>query len=429
MVKTYQETLDFLFAQLPMYQKVGKKAFKKDLTNTRALLAVLGNPEKSFKSVHIAGTNGKGSSAAMLNAIMIHAGYRTGCYTSPHLKSFTERITLDGAEIPQQEVIEFVALIQPQIEAIQPSFFEITVAMAFWYFARCQVDLAIIETGLGGRLDSTNVIHPEVALITRIGMDHMDMLGNTIEAIAGEKAGIIKSGVPTVLGSHQSEIIHVFREKAEAAQCPLIDQKDQYRWQAHTDESAGKQVVDLYVQDALMYEALELNNAATYVLENLPGVLEVLKLLKQDFDQINEQAIRQGLANFQLKGRMQVLGREPLVIADVSHNEQGLNALFSQIKDWPIGKLKIVLGLVREKELSGVLSVLPRDAQYYFTQSQVPRALPLSELKVAAMEAGLRGAAYANVNIAINAAKTQADKSDCILICGSTFVVAEIEGL
>ncbi|MDW3191435.1 MAG: folylpolyglutamate synthase/dihydrofolate synthase family protein [Cytophagales bacterium] len=427
-MKTYQETLDFLFSQLPMYQKVGKSAFKKDLTNTRALLEALGNPEQTFKSIHIAGTNGKGSSAAMLNAILIEAGYHTGCYTSPHLKSFTERITLNGQPIHEEEVIAFTELIQPQIKTIQPSFFEITVAMAFWYFSKQEVDIAIIETGLGGRLDSTNVITPEVALITKIGMDHMDMLGNTLAAIAGEKAGIIKPNVPTVLGSDQPEIIHVFEEKARSLDSELIVSRDRYRWESK-EGPIGKQTIDLQVGETLMYESLEVNSAADYVLDNLPGVLEVLEKLRPKYAEINEQAIRQGLAKFQLKGRMQLLSRNPLVVADVSHNEQGLKALFHQVRQWPVDKLRIVLGLVREKDLSTVLTILPKDAIYYFTQSQVPRALPLSALKIAAMDVGMHGAAFANVNIAMAEAKTQAGENDCILICGSTFVVAEINDL
>lgn len=427
-MKTFQETLDFLYTQLPMYQRVGKSAFKKDLSNTLALLAALGNPEKTFRSVHIAGTNGKGSSAAMLSAVLKQAGYRTGCYTSPHLKSFTERITLDGINIPEQDVGAFVELIKPQIATIKPSFFEITVAMAFWYFSQQKVDVAIIETGLGGRLDSTNVITPVVALITKIGLDHTDMLGNTLEAIAGEKAGIMKSGIPTVLASDQPEVLHVFTQKAKQLNSKLKVNRGQYRW-GKSEHPIGKQVIDLFVGKELKYEALEVNNAAAYVLDNLPGVLEVLETLKSIYPKVNELSIRKGLAQFQLKGRMQILKQNPLVVADVSHNEQGLKALFDQVEQWPIEKLRIVLGLVREKDLSAVLSLLPRDAIYYFTQSQVPRALPLSELKMAAMDAGMSGAAFANVNVALAAATTQASEKDCILICGSTFVVAEIEGL
>lgn len=411
-----------------MYQKVGKSAFKKDLTNIRALLAALGNPEKTIKSIHIAGTNGKGSCAAMLSAILIQAGYQTGCYTSPHLKSFTERIALNGEEIPEQEVVAFVHLIKPQIATIQPSFFEITVAMAFWFFSQQNVDVAVIETGLGGRLDSTNVITPEVSFITKIGMDHTDMLGDTLELIAGEKAGIIKQNVPTVLGSDQPEILHVFQEKAEAQSSELHVNRSSYRWEKHRSK-VQNQLIDLYFKDELLYESLEVNTAAEYVLDNLPGVLEVLKVLQPNFKAIDEQAIRRGLISFQLKGRMQVLGQDPLIIADVSHNEQGLMALFGQIQQWPFEKLRIVLGLVREKDLSAVLSLLPQEATYYFTQSQVPRALPLSALKIAAMDAGMRGAAFANVNIALAEARIQATEKDCILICGSTFVVAEIEGL
>ncbi len=428
-MKTYQETLNYLYTQLPMYQRVGKRAFKKDLTNTRALLDALGNPEQYFKSIHIAGTNGKGSSAAMLNAILIQSGYRTGCYTSPHLKSFTERITLNGENIPEKEVVTFVELIESQIEAIRPSFFEITVAMAFWYFSQQEVDIAIIETGLGGRLDSTNVIVPEVALITKIGMDHTDMLGDTLEAIAGEKAGIIKNGIPTVLGSDQQEIRHVFSQKSELLNGPLISQRDQYRWEVRSTDDIGKVVIDLYVHDRLRFKSLEVNNMADYVLDNLSGVLEVLELLRRNFKKINDQSIRLGLSDFQLKGRMQVLDQEPLILADVSHNEQGFEALFKQIQKRNFEKLRIILGLVREKDLSKVLSILPSDAVYYFTQSQVPRALPLSELKIAALDAGLKGPAYSNVNIALAAAKTHANELDCILICGSTFVVAEIEDL
>ena len=426
---TYQESLDLLYEQLPIYQNIGTQAYKKDLNNTKLLLAALDNPERHVRCLHIAGTNGKGSSAAMLHSILMAAGYRTGSYTSPHLKSFRERIKINQEEIEEASVSDFVAMIIPELDRIRPSFFELTVAMAFWYFRARQVDIAVIETGLGGRLDSTNVIIPEVALITRIGMDHMDILGDTITAIAREKAGIIKPGIPTVLGSHQPEIRSVFEQKAAAEHSELINERAAYHWNRLGETGPGKQTIDLYKHGQLMYARLELNTAADYVLDNLPGVLETLFQLKNKYGLVTERSIRQGLAQFQLKGRVQVLSQEPLVIADISHNEQGMQALLQQVSAWPVKKLRIIMGVVRGKALSSVLNLLPQDAQYYFTQSQVPRALPVSELKVAALEAGLRGPAFANVNVALTEAKAQSEEDDCILICGSTFVVAEIDNL
>lgn len=426
---TYQESLNFLYEQLPMYQRVGKKAFKKDLTNTRLLLKFLGNPETSFRSIHIAGTNGKGSSAEMLNAIFIQSGYRTGCYTSPHLKSFRERIRVDGHWISEEAVIDFVSMIRRAIDRIEPSFFEITVAMAFWYFAKQEIDMAIVETGLGGRLDSTNVIVPEVALITKIGMDHMDMLGDTLTAIAGEKAGIIKPRVPVVIGSHQEEVYPVFADRAKEMQCAIFNNRRQYKWNELPLPEIGIKRIRLHKNEQTIYPDLIVNSEADYVLDNLPGVLEVLEVLKPKYRQVTNVSVQQGLREMQLKGRMQVLGRSPVIVADISHNEQGLKALFKQVLSWNVRKLRIVLGLVREKDLSSVLKILPKDAAYYLTQSHVPRALPVSELKIAALEMGISAPAFANVNAALNLAKAQADLDDCILICGSTFVVAEIDSL
>lgn len=404
---TYKETLEYLYTQLPMYQREGKKAYKQDLTNTIALLSALGNPQDKFKSVHIAGTNGKGSSAHAIAAIMQSAGYKTGLYTSPHLKNFTERIRINGVEVEETFVVDFVNRIKDSIQTITPSFFEITVAMAFDYFASQEVDIAIIETGLGGRLDSTNVITPEVCLITNIGYDHMDLLGNTLTEIASEKAGIMKKGVPVVVGEWNDETKSVFDKKAEEIGALLSYAADAY-W-----DSDSKYL-------------------PKYFMKNYPGIAAIIEQLRKQGWRVNEEQFDDGLKRRNeltgLKGRFQVLKEEPLLIADVSHNLDGLTILLEQVRSLNKGQLYLIFGTVKDKDLAPIFKLLP-NANLYWTQSSVPRALSVQELAIQGVMNGLEGECYTDVNEAIRVVKEKAQPEDTILVTGSTFVVAEINEL
>jgi len=408
---TYQETLDFLFSQLPMYQKEGKSAYKKDLGNTLALMEALDNPQRKFKSVHIAGTNGKGTCAHGIAAIMQLSGYKTGLYTSPHLKSFTERIRINGEEIEEQQVVSFVGRIAPVLKRIKPSFFEITVAMAFDYFSAKEVDIAIIETGLGGRLDSTNVIVPEASLITNIGFDHVDLLGYTLEQIAEAKAGIIKSGAPVVIGKYQEETFPVFVRKAKEVNTRLVMNQD-FGWS----------------EDAASYPY--------YKALNKDAVYQLAQVLKSKGWKIPEEYIAKGFLNLEtitkLKGRYQVLQSAPKVIADVSHNVEGLSVLFQQVVSSAAlakGKLILIFGTVKDKDLTPIFKLVPKDALIFWTESTVPRSLPVEELAIQGIVAGLKGECFKDVNEAIKMAKQQATADDTVLVTGSTFVVSEIEDL
>lgn len=406
----YQEAVDFLFGALPMYQRVGKTAFKKDLTNTLRLCETLGNPQEQFRSVHIAGTNGKGSSSHMIASVLQEAGYKVGLYTSPHLKSFTERIRINGRPIPEQRVADFVVANKVAIEDIQPSFFEMTVAMAFDHFAREQVDIAIVEVGLGGRLDSTNIINPEISLITNIGLDHTDMLGDTLAAIAYEKAGIIKAGIPVIIGESHPETAPVFQRIAEDRKSPIT-----------------------FADKLSVSDNYNLDLKGDYQRKNLVGVITVLdELIKAGWN-IPESAIEEGLAtvvsNTGLKGRWQVLGNNPLTICDTGHNKEGLQLLVDQIQSQSYHQLYMILGFVNDKNVSEVLKFLPNDAHYVFCQASVPRAMPVALIKDHICQSGLKAEYIPDVNDALNFVRTQAHASDMIFIGGSTFVVAELNEL
>ncbi len=426
----YSEAQAYLFQRLPMFQRVGVVAYKADLNNTIKLLDGIGNPQLKFKSVHIAGTNGKGTSAHSIAAILQSAGYKTGLYTSPHLKSFTERVKINGQEISKGEVAKFVTANQSLIESINPSFFEVTVALAFNHFAEKGVDIAIIETGLGGRLDSTNVIDPLISLITMIDFDHAEILGDTLEAIANEKAGIIKPGRPVIIGSDQPDIFYVFQKKANEVKAPLF-------------QSTHFKVVDKGLNDH--HRAFEVigwsgdlsrfstDIIASYYLKNVPGILGTIKELRNQGFEISENAVTEGLYDVKdltgLKGRWQIIAEEPLVVADISHNEIGVKVLLDQIRSIKKEKLHIVFGVVRDKAIEKILAQLPSEASYYFTQSSVPRSLPVLDLLAKVEPYQLRGSGFEDVNEAIQSAKMNAQKDDLIIIFGSTFVVAEIEGL
>lgn len=403
---TYTETLAYLYAQLPMFQRIGKAAYKADLGNTHALMELLGHPEQGLRCVHVAGTNGKGSTSHLIASVLQEAGYKVGLHTSPHLKDFRERFRINGTMIPEAEVVRFVEAYRSGFEPIQASFFEWGVALAFWWFRQEQVDIAVIETGMGGRLDSTNVVTPEVSVITNVGWDHMDFLGNTLEAIAGEKAGIIKRGVPAVVGEADPSIAAVFRRKAEA-------------------EGAGLVLVDqqapLPYPSALHGEHQE-RNART--------ALAALEILAAKGWKLPADAIREGFAkvitNTGLRGRWEVLDRLPLTIADVAHNVDGLRVVRGMLDRTPHEHLHIVLGMVNDKDLGRVLAELPKEASYYFCKADIPRGLAADILCTQAAAYGLHGEVFPSVNVAFEQARAQAATDDLVLVTGSVFVVAEV---
>ncbi|TVP47600.1 MAG: bifunctional folylpolyglutamate synthase/dihydrofolate synthase [Mongoliibacter sp.] len=428
---TYKETLDYLFNALPMFQRVGASAFKKDLSNTIKLCSHLGNPQDKFQSVHVAGTNGKGSTSHAICAVLMKAGYKVGLYTSPHLKSFTERIKVNGQEIPEAEVVHFVAQNQEFIEELHPSFFEMTVGMAFWYFAKTRVDIAVVEVGMGGRLDSTNIIQPKVSVITNISMDHMQYLGNTLKEIAGEKAGIIKQNTPVVISQKQEEIEDVFLEIAHSKNAAIFfaDQEFEVNSSTISDNSLRSYTIR---KGAFSY-SLYLDLLGVYQIKNLPGILKSIDVLRSLGYNINDTHIKSGLMQIVnltgLKGRWQVLSRSPLMVCDTGHNEDGMKMLVEQIRNTPHDKLFFILGMVNDKDLSKVLALLPQHAYYFFCQANIPRALGVDLLSEMAVAAGLEGEVEKDVNKAIEKAMKKAGPKDMIFIGGSTFVVAEIKEL
>jgi dihydrofolate synthase/folylpolyglutamate synthase len=422
----YTETLTYLYQNLPMFQRIGSAAFKKDLTNTIALCDALGNPQHKFKSIHIAGTNGKGSSSHMLAAVLQSAGYKTGLYTSPHLKEFTERIRINGQEVSEDFVVDFVERIRPVIDTIRPSFFEITVAMAFDYFAHQQLDVAVIEVGLGGRLDSTNVITPLLSLITNISWDHVDMLGDTLEKIAQEKAGIIKRSVPVVISERQVEVEHVFMDKARESGSPITFASDQYQI---NHKSTGTYSINNGIDQ---YE-LTIDLKGGYQAKNIAGVLASIDVLRKMGLAISDHQIAQGLKAVMrltgLRGRWQTIGEKPLIICDTGHNEGGIREVVKQINEIPYHHLHMVIGLVKDKDVSKVLSLLPARATYYFCAASIPRAMPAEELKQKAEKYGLKGKIFHQVTDALQAAKANSEIDDLIFVGGSTYVVAEVDEL
>lgn len=431
MFTQYEDVLQYLYANLPMFQRVGAVAFRGDLSNTIALCQALDNPQKKFKSIHIAGTNGKGSTSHMLASVLQSAGYKTGLYTSPHLKSFTERIRVNGNEISRAFVVDFVNRVQPVIERVQPSFFEITVAMAFDYFVREQVDVAVIEVGLGGRLDSTNVITPELSLITNIGWDHTDLLGDTLEKIAAEKAGIIKKNVPVVVSEQQPGIEDVFRSKATTESAPLHFASAIYTVQLRDD---GQTILfDVLKNRQPFQTGIALPLQGIYQQKNLAGVLRAIDILKDKGWRISDEQLLDGLAKVTsqtgLKGRWQKLGTNPLIVCDTGHNLDGVAQVVEQLKRLSYRQLFMIIGMVKDKDISGVLLLLPKEANYYFCQAAIPRALDANTLAEQARALGLKGEVIANVNEAIQHARAKASAEDVIFIGGSTFVVAEIDGL
>jgi len=430
----YQETLDYLFTSLPMFQRVGASAFKSDLNNTLALCTHLDNPERKFKSIHVAGTNGKGSTSHTLAAIFQSAGYKTGLYTSPHLKSFTERIRIDGEEIAEDSVVRFVAENKNFLDHLKPSFFEMTVGMAFWYFAQQKVDIAIIEVGMGGRLDSTNVITPELSVITNIGYDHMQFLGETLPEIAGEKAGIIKSEVPVVISQTQVETTSVFQQKAAEMNAPIIFSDENFEISRLGEKRMDvKLSVEYRVKSSQKTLDIEFGLLGNYQRYNLLGILEAVNQLRNQGWNISEAALEKGLLEVAtltgLKGRWQILGEKPTIIADTGHNEPGIREILAQLETYNFKALWMVIGMVQDKDISKILALLPKEANYIFCQADLPRALAANLLAEKAAEFGLKGETIPKVNEALTFARKNAGSDDLIFVGGSTFVVAEIDEL
>lgn len=427
---TYEEAIQYLYTQLPMYSAIGQRAYKADLNNILALCNALGNPQHSFKSIHIAGTNGKGSVSHMLASIFQQSGYKTGLYTSPHVREFGERIRLNGKMIDEDFVIAFTEKTKKLCQEIEPSFFELTVAMAFDFFAKEKVDIAIIETGLGGRLDSTNIISPILSVITNIGYDHINILGDTLPEIAFEKAGIIKPNTPVVIGFTNIETKPVFLKKATETSAPIFFSDEMF-------------VCDniLIQNNHLQCEIKEIKtgNIDSYLLDlsgmyqsaNLCTVLTSLHVLKKIGHSIETSSVKKALENVKgttgLKGRWDIVSANPLVIYDVAHNEDGIRQVLLQLKKfYPDSSVHFVLGFVKDKDIDHILELLPKNAYYYFTNAHIPRALPHNILKNAAAEKNLFGESYDDVNDALKAAKNAAKQSDIIIVCGSFFIIGEI---
>ena len=425
----YSDTTNWMFNKFPMYQKIGAKAYKPDLGNITELLDFLGNPQNNFKTVHVAGTNGKGTVSHTLASIFQECGYKTGLYTSPHLLDFRERIRINGQMIPEQNVIDFIGNNKEKFEEMQLSFFEMATGMAFDYFAKEKVDIAIIEVGLGGRLDSTNVIKPELSVITNISLDHVSMLGNTLAEIAVEKAGIIKPNTPVVIGETQPETKDVFIKKAEECKAPIYFADQIVDCDKVHIESLDYQKFDIWKDNELYIEAVEFPLLGYYQKKNLATVICAVEVLKNKFN-IDKKDIVNGLEfvvkNTNLMGRWQILSRQPLVIADTGHNVGGIKEIVMQLSDMSFRKLHFVLGCVNDKDIDGILHLLPHYAEYYFCKADIPRGLDANILAEKAAEAGLRGNVYESVQQAYNSALNNARFEDVVFIGGSNFTVAEV---
>ena len=430
----YSETIDYLLNKLPMFSRIGAAAYKKDLTNTLRLCEALGNPQQKFKSIHIAGTNGKGSTSHMLAAILQTAGYTTGLYTSPHLKDFRERIKINGKWCEENFVVDFTERIRPLIDEIEPSFFEITVAMAFDYFASCNVEIAVIEVGLGGRLDSTNIISPELSVITNIGWDHMNMLGDTLEKIAFEKAGIIKKGVPVLIGEAIPETRPVFENviasvTTEDFNTPFFFAEEK-RYVADWKYNHQQLAVEVVDKQHDTHTNYQLDLTGIYQTKNIITVLEAAHQLQIMGWNTGTEIVQKALPHVKrltgLHGRWELVHSHPSVILDVAHNVDGIKQIREQLEFMDFQHLHIVIGMVKDKEIDSVLSLLPKQASYYFTQAQIPRALDAVSLQLKAQNHQLTGNPFNHIDEALQSALSKAEKDDLILVCGSVFLVGEV---
>lgn len=426
----YQSCIEYLYTKLPMFSRTGAAALKMDLSNTIALCAALGNPQHRFRTIHVAGTNGKGSVSHMLASIMQEAGLKTGLYTSPHLKDFRERIRINGEIIPTEEVVHFTENIKDLIEALEPSFFEVTVAMAFDHFAKENVEVAIIETGLGGRLDSTNIIQPEISIITNIGLDHVQLLGNTLGLIAAEKAGIIKAKTPAVIGQTHVETAAVFETMARQLDAPIVFADAIWETAAQSITPGNISIELTGIRDGSTRK-FNADLAGIYQADNIRTVITAIDLLIERGWKVKEEDIAKGIAfakkNTGLHGRWEVINTAPIVILDVAHNTEGIKQVVQQINASAFEKLFIILGMSKDKDVEAVITQLPKQAIYGFTQAQIPRALTKEELEKMASSASLNGQSYPDVNTAIEDTLKMAGPNDLVLVCGSVFVVGEVD--
>ena len=425
----YSETLEWMFNQLPMYQLIGAAAYKANLNNTIQLLDLLGNPHRNFKSVHVAGTNGKGSVSHTLASVFQEAGYKTGLYTSPHLRDFRERIRINGEMIPEENVVQFIDTYKDKFVNMELSFFEMATGMAFDYFSKEQVDIAIIEVGMGGRLDSTNLITPELSIITNIDLDHTKFLGDTRAKIAYEKAGIIKPGIPVVIGETHPETRQVFIDKAQECGSPIYFADQIFDCDKIHIESYTEQQFDVWKNSELYMEALEIPLMGNYQQKNLATEMCALDLLRDKFG-LSDDHLRDGIGrvirNTHLMGRWQILNKDPLTIADTGHNVAGIKEVVMQLAEMNYDKLHFVLGMVNDKDIDSVLQLLPHSAEYYFCKADIPRGLDAHLLAEKAFEMGLRGQVFESVSHAYRSAVNNAHFGDVVFIGGSNFTVAEV---
>lgn len=426
---TYEQTIHYLYRKLPLYSQLGIRAYKADLTNTLALCEMMGNPQNKIKTIHIAGTNGKGSVSHILSAIFQQCGYKTGLYTSPHLKDFRERIKVNGKMISKKFVSYFVQKTKSFSEQINPSFFELTFVMALQYFAEQHTDIALIETGLGGRLDSTNVITPQLSVITNISYDHTDILGNTLDKIAFEKAGIIKNNVPVVIGETTDETKNVFIAKANECNSPIVFAEEQFKV-VKTKFNNHSLEVELKNNSSGKNNSFKLDLNGIYQQKNLRTVLTAIDVLKKTFS-LQDENISYALSHVKkltgLHGRWEIIHHSPLVVLDVAHNADGIEQVTKQINTTKHHCLHIIFGMVKDKDPQPVLALLPKNATYYFTKAHIPRALSEDELMQKAAAYQLYGNTYASVNEALKAALTRSLHDDLIIVCGSVFVVGEVD--
>ena len=424
----FKNTLEYLYTQLPMFQRVGNQAFKKDLTNIKLLCEQLENPYEQYPCIHIAGTNGKGSTAHLMSAMLQSQGYKVGLYTSPHYRDFRERIKINGKYISRNYIVDFVKNNKTIFEKIKPSFFEITVALAFDFFAQQKVDIAIIETGLGGRLDSTNIITPILSVITNISFDHQQFLGNTLKKIAGEKAGIIKKNIPVVIGETQDATTAVFLKNAKSKKS-VIHFADQNFKVVKKKESLTHTFFDIFKNGKLIFPNQKINLHGGYQAKNIATALQAIEIIQGDFfiKKTNISTAFQNLKSLtNFKGRWQLLQKKPIILCDSAHNEAGLRLAMSQLNSLKINNLHLVIGMVNDKSIEKMLKFFPQDAYFYFCKPNIPRGLDVGILQQKAKELGRNGRTYSSVKNALRAAKRKASKKDVIYVGGSTFVVAEV---
>ena len=433
---TYQETIDYLYSLLPVFHRDGEKAFKGDLTNILKISEYLGNPHLKFKTIHVAGTNGKGSTSHFLSAILQSAGYKTGLYTSPHLKDYTERFRINGVSIQKANIISFVQEHKDFIEQLQPSFFELSVGIAFDFFAKEKVDIAVIEVGLGGRLDSTNIITPELSVITNIGFDHVNILGDTLPKIASEKAGIIKPKIPVVISEYNEETKPVFIEKAQSTDSEIYFASENLNI-IEKESQSTKLIVDIYSVnngiETLLYNDLSSQLIGKYQLKNICGVIQSIQVLNKIGFKISDEALKNGISNVVdltgLKGRWQVLSESPLTICDTGHNEHGIKSVLAQISKLQVRNKYFILGFVKDKNVDEILELFPKDGIYYFCQAENPRFMPAENLIKIAESHGISGYSILSVNEALKFVTNLAQKDDFIYVGGSTYIVAELDNI